>query len=752
MSTPALSRRMPCWFALLLALLLTPCHAQAPEFEFRAPPRGADPSTPAVMRDLAERMLPVYEDKDTERYLSNVAALQLVAGNFTAARDSRRALSERRSGANAGTHEARDLLYDIYAQARAIETSERIHFAQAFKRAFQEVVPQLSDRDAHAVTNWLETPLAVHDAALQRAFDRLRSKGSIQTGEAVDLVWAYLSFDASRSYQPLVQALDSADEKRRYVEERVRIPVARNVEIHALVLRPRQQPKPLPALLEFTIHLGEHEAKAAAAHGYVGVVAYTRGKPGKTRGRIFPFQHEGEDARAVIDWIARQPWSDGRVGMIGEGYSGYTAWAAAKRRPKALKAIATSAPMAPGIDFPMVGNIRHNAAYRWAYTHAQQIEKPRTDDAEWVKRDQDWYQHGKPYRELDRRGKKSDRVFSSWLDHPSYDRYWRETIPFRDGFAKIDIPVLTTAGYYGGDAGALYYFGQHTRYRPKAHHALLVGPWDDSTAQGLSPVLRGYPIDAAGLVDLQALRYAWLDHIFRNTPKPELLKDRVNWQLMGANQWRHAPSLAAMGKDALRFYLEPSDAAQPNRLTQVKPAKLASVEQIVAFADRKSSGEPPAADIIRRSIAMSDTLSFVSEPLPQAIEFSGLLSGRLDLTPNKKDVDLHITAYELLPGGTYIQLFDPYEFRASYAGDRAQRRLLKAGVRQELAFKTERLSSRRLSAGSRLVIVLGVNKRRDREINYGSGGEVSRESMAEAKTPLKIRWHGGSYVDLPVRK
>lgn len=752
----AMNRCMPGWLALLLALVLSPCAARTQEFEFSAPPRAADPGTPAVMRDLAERMLPVYEEKDTDRYLANVAALQLVAGNAVAAHDSRQNLRDRQRGTSLGQPRPRELLYDIYAKARAIEEHDRIPFAQAFTQAYQDVVPALSDRDAHAVAQWFETPLSVHESLLQRSFDRLRAKGSIQTGEAVELVWAFLAFDAHRSFRPLVKALDSEDDRQRYItEEDVVIRTPRGVDLHALIVRPRTQPAPLPTLLEFTIYLGEGEAKAAAAHGYVGVVAYTRGKKGKTRGRIIPFLHEGEDARAVIQWITRQPWSDGRVGMLGEGYSGFAAWAAAKRRPPALKAIATSSPMAPGIDFPMAGNIHHNAAYRWAYTHAQQLEKPRgsDDDAEWRKRDQNWYQRGRPYRELDRRGKKSDRVFSAWLDHPSYDRYWQKMIPFRQGYAKIDIPVLTTAGYYAGDAGALYYFSEHTRYQPAANHTLLLGPYGEGAAAGSVPVLRGYAVDAAALIDLRALRYQWFDHIFKNAAPPALLKNRVNWQLMGTNEWRHAPSVEAMARESMRFYLEPAaDPARGGRLSTTKPAQPSSLQQTVNLKDRRGPPAAPSLDIIGRNLSVPDSLSFTSEPLAQAVEFSGLLSGSLDFEPNKQDVDLHLTAYELLPGGGHIQLFDPYEFRASYAGDRTKRRLLKGGVRQQLAFKVERLTGRRLAAGSRLLIVIGVNKRPDREINYGSGKPVSEESLADARTPLRIRWYGSSYVELPVRK
>ena len=108
-----------------------------------------------------------------------------------------------------------------------------------------------------------------------------------------------------------------------------------------MVVRPTSPAKPLPTLLEFTIYDSQNYAKECAAHGYVGVVAYTRGVH-EGAGRSIPYQHDGDDARAVIDWIAKQAWSDGRVGMYGDGYSGFAAWAAANRLPPALKAIATS--------------------------------------------------------------------------------------------------------------------------------------------------------------------------------------------------------------------------------------------------------------------------------------------------------------------------------------------------------------------------------------------------------------------------
>ena len=116
------------------------------------------------------------------------------------------------------------------------------------------------------------------------------------------------------------------------------------------------------------------------------------------------------------------------------------------------------------------------------------------------------------------------------------------------------------------------------------------------------------------------------------------------------------------------------------------------------------------------------------------------------------DVDFDVTLYERLPSGEHVMLCDPWEFRSSYTRDRSTRRLLQAGVRQRMAFRSGQLMARRVQAGSRLVLVIGVIHRADRQINYGLGDDVNAESAKRAGgKPLRIRWYPGSWIELPVR-
>jgi len=78
--------------------------------------------------------------------------------------------------------------------------------------------------------------------------------------------------------------------------------------------------------------------------------------------------------------------------------------------------------------------------------------------------------------------------------------------------------------------------------------------------------------------------------------------------------------------------------------------------------------------------------------------------------------------------------------RASFAKDMTTRHLLTPGKDEAIAFERTRLVSRTLRPGSRLLVVLNVNKNNFHELNYGTGRDVSEESIADARTPLKVEW------------
>ncbi len=76
------------------------------------------------------------------------------------------------------------------------------------------------------------------------------------------------------------------------------------------------------------------------ARGYVVAIAEMRGSGASFGTRVLDRGPQiGRDGKDLVDWIARQPWSDGRVGMIGASYQGFSQYATAAERPAALRAI-----------------------------------------------------------------------------------------------------------------------------------------------------------------------------------------------------------------------------------------------------------------------------------------------------------------------------------------------------------------------------------------------------------------------------
>src|SRR5690606_1409125 len=145
-----------------------------------------------------------------------------------------------------------------------------------------------------------------------------------------------------------------------------------------------------------------------------------------------------------------------------------------------------------------------------------------------------------------------------WLSHPAYDEYWRSLAPTAAEYSRINIPVLTTTGYFDGpQISAVRYFQMHHQYNPNAEHSLVIGPYDHRGGQGNPAAnLRGYEIDTVALVSMRDLAFDWLDWILRGKDKPTLLKDKINFQVMGTNSWWHKPSIEAMSNQKLRLYLD----------------------------------------------------------------------------------------------------------------------------------------------------------------------------------------------------
>lgn len=549
---------------------------------------------------------------------------------------------------------------------------------------------------------------------------------------------------------------DDNDDARRYdIDPAVMIATPDGATLSAVLVRPKNPVRPLATAMKFTIYADEAkalaEAKRAASHGYAGLVVDARGKR-LSPDTIRPYETEANDARAAVDWASRQSWSDGRVVMYGGSYSGFAAWAATKRLPKALKAISPWVAAIPGQGLPMENNIFLNANYAWAFyvTNNRLLDNDLYRQNErWAKSRDAWYASGRPYREIDQVDGLANPWLQRWLAHPAYDAYWQAMVPYGDDFAHIDIPVLTITGYYDdGQVSALHYVREHLRHRPNAEHIVVIGPYGHFGAQSEQKpsTVNGMAIDPVAQFDTPGLAFAWFDHVLYDAPLPPLLKDKVNFEVMGANRWDSAPSLDAMGPDKLKLYLA-GDALQAQLPARPAPRRLT-----VDLADHSTSSNDYYPDpAMGKELDPKAGLRFVSAPFEKPVTFNGAISGQLRVKINKKDFDYGLTLYEWMPDGQLFQL--GYVIgRASFARDMTRRHLLQPGHIETIPVgRGARLVSRQMQAGSRLLLVADVNKNAFAEVNYGTGKDVILESVRDAGAPLQLEIHSGSFIVVPLK-
>jgi putative CocE/NonD family hydrolase len=593
---------------------------------------------------------------------------------------------------------------------------------------------------------------------LNQALDRQRSLGAIEMADALNLIRGYQLYQEYQALVPVSESLIAADDARRYiVAQDVPIRTSEGVTLTAQLFRPRATARRQPAALDFTIYASPFAvttARLAAAHGYAGVVAFARGK-GISTDRIQPWEVESKDVNAVIAWIARQPWSDGQVGMFGGSYDGFAQWAALKHPNPALKTVVPWSAVHPGLVLPMSNNVFQNANYQWGFfvTDNRTLDwDVNSDQHRWDTLFQRWYASGKPYREIDQVDGTPNPLLQRQLSHPSFDAYWQMMAPFKAEFSTIHIPVLQITGYFDpAQIAALHYLTEHYRYFPAAEHFLVIGPYDHQGAQAsLKPSnVGGYTVDEAAQFDTPELTFSWFDYVMKGGPRPAMLKDRINCEVMGANTWRHGPSLEAMHNHVLRFYLGGGPSGSSHGLVVSKPSQSGFTGQVIDFGDRTSSNNIYPDAVLSKAPANENGIAYVSEPFDGPLTLAGRITGALKAVINKRDMDVTMAFYEVLPEGGYFSL-GYYLGRASFAADPGRRRLLEPGQVATIPFTQTPFMVRQIRKGSRLFVLLSVNKNPYAQVNYGTGADVSDESLRDAGPPLRVEWRNDSYIEVPI--
>lgn len=582
---------------------------------------------------------------------------------------------------------------------------------------------------------------------------KCRVSDSLSQEQASAFCLAFINYQLYGIVLPIFKRyLDQLSAAKYLVNDSILITTATGAKIALTVVRNKQVKGPQPVILKNTIYSGMDAsmAKVAVDYGYVGVIANTRGKR-LSPDSLYPYEFDAEDGYAVIDWISKQPWCNGKVGMYGGSYLGFTQWAAVKKLHPALKTIVPAVAVGAGIDFPVANGVFMSYMLRWIHYVNNNKNTDRAafgDDLKWRTLFDKYYQLGIPFNRIDSLEGKTQPLFQRWLQHPDYDDYWKSMTPQGQEFGRIKIPVFCLTGYYDDDQlGALYYWKKLQAWNKNHKSYLLMGPWDHFGSQGfpLTEYL-GYKVDPVSIIKIEPMIFEWFNHTLKGAPLPKMLKGKINYQIMGANEWKTAASLETMYNDSLVFHPGAALTKGSYALT-TKPATNINIHQSIDLAYRGETlhvgeNEEGLLSIID-SVLQPDPnkLVFISEPFTKPVTISGPIQADVLARINKKDMDLVLDLYEQFADGRVMYL-NRTVHRASYVRDISKRNLLTPGKWEKISLRENFQATKRLAPGSRIIIRLGINKSPDWQINYGTGRDVSTESIKDATEPLEIDWSG----------
>jgi len=331
------------------------------------------------------------------------------------------------------------------------------------------------------------------------------------------------------------------DESKGRIE--IGIAMRDGVELAADVYMPfGHDGEALPAIVEVTPYNKDNVVLVSADinlyqnNGYVFVAADCRGR-GKSEGDWSGFADDVNDTHDVIEWVATQPWCNGKVGTTGLSYMGWVQWAGASAHPPHLKAmISTSAAGRWQQEIPYTNGIFQLYFAWWAFMTRRRI------DESYALRQIDWDEALRilPFKEI---GRIIDTPTSTWdnlADRDTLDDFWK-SLRFDDHYDQIDVPCLHVTGWYDQEdlLGAFHHYEMMMANSPaRDKQYLIVGPWSHVKCRHPDRFYANIDHGPSAAMDMESEHLAFFDYWLKGIDNGVGELDRVRLFEPGRNAWR----------------------------------------------------------------------------------------------------------------------------------------------------------------------------------------------------------------------
>jgi putative CocE/NonD family hydrolase len=553
------------------------------------------------------------------------------------------------------------------------------------------------------------------------------------------------------------------------------IPMRDGINLAANIFKPQVVETPLPAIMLLTPYGSDRNVERGmyfARRGYGFVSVECRGR-GNSEGLFTPFVNEGQDGYDAVEWIARQTWCNGRVGMMGGSYKGMVQWLTAKENPPHLTSMAPTATVCPGIDAT-----RDNNIYRTFNLQVLSFVSGRSANGNLLFSDytrakiRHYYESGSAYADLlqgnlETPDNHMHEVFQEWIAHPTFDSFWKEILPVPADYARMDLPVLSITGHFDVDQpGHMHYYREFQKYateEAKSKHYFVTGPWDHGGTRQPVSELGGLSFGETAVVDMLDLHRRWFDWTLKDGAKPDFLKDNVLHFQMGSNTWRANHTLADMHKETFVTYLssdgrKPDDVFHSGKL-QEQPANDEAPHTVVydpaQLADKDRYITANLWDdylVAQDYLGETGWLYYHSAPLLEEVDVAGYITLNAYFEIDTLDTDFYYKLYEIGAEGDNIFLAHGL-MRARFRDSLESEELVDPGSINRYEMTSLYMFSRRLRKGSRLRLLVGYLDGSAYQKNFNSGKDVSLESAVDART-CTIKLHCSadypSSLEIPV--
>jgi putative CocE/NonD family hydrolase len=462
-------------------------------------------------------------------------------------------------------------------------------------------------------------------------------------------------------------------------ERDIAVTMRDGVKLRADIFRP-DTPGRFPVLLQRTPYDKSRETEfgqTAAAQGYVVIIEDVRGRFA-SEGEWYPFKNESNDGYDMVEWAAALPYSTGQVGMRGGSYAGATQLLAAIAHPPHLAGIC-----------PIItaSNYHENWTYQggafdllfnenWTSFVAQDTFN-RTVAEHTDARDAARTLPLVTYPLFDFPKLPSSATatsalapyFLDWLDHPSYDDYWKG-VSIEDHYSAITVPALHIAAWYdlflGGSLrnymGIKAHGGSEEARRGQRLWVLVGGHAGDG------PKIGALDFGKASEFDYDEVTLRWYDYLFKGARNEFSSEKPVKLFVLGKKEWRQEDDWPLARAKGTRYYLHSTGAANglvSTGSTQARNGALSTDAPGVEKPDQflydpndpvQTIGGPIAIggrgpQDQRPTEARSDVLVYTAPAFAKDTEVTGPVSLDLYVSSSAFDTDFTGMLIDVWPNG-----------------------------------------------------------------------------------------------------